>query len=513
MYKTNKILSITLVVILAMSVANASNLRFGFDWSGVIAAFSGEHALTGAILDAIKTGNAITFLNAVCVHFDGKPCYGNARRVLNDNTVVIGEVSDAMSSAILKDQFPNNRDEIQAPPLPYSSADEWLENQNRSFITSDYDDAQIAYMEIDGMQNLEDKDKKGALFVVPGQSEPCAKYDEILLDFYYAGYQKIFCIDHRGQGYSSRLLSDPFKNHVVSSDHFVKDLEKFINDVFVPQTSSPRFLACHSMGCAITLGYLVNMYNRPEDNRDTVFNAIAFNAPLVKANTNPFPYPIAVAIGEVMNFFNLGELYAPTKEKTFEESYDNSNFAGSTTSSLLRWTRHRDRCINLKDEFIGKEGQEHKGLCLGGVTASMAKEFFDLNVALENFEGKIGTPLLFQVAGDLEGSDNLVENKDTKTFFDKVKTEGSKLTNYASSRHQIWMESDSIRDSALGEVDEFFNTWKNTKKPECPLPSKCGEWNYSWRNWGCKNPSLCSYEYRFPDYHLGMSCRPKPITC
>ena len=102
------------------------------------------------------------------------------------------------------------------------------------------------------------------------------------------------------------------------------------------------------------------------------------NAPLVKANTDPFPYPVAVAIGEVMRFFGLSENYAPTKEKSFQQSYANSNFEGSTTSSLIRWTRHRDRCINFENKRIGED--EHVGLCLGGITAGMAKEFFDLKV-------------------------------------------------------------------------------------------------------------------------------------
>lgn len=516
----NKLIKLLLVLpmacmflIASTDAANLRQLSASNMWNMVKSVFMKEHALTSDMLHAIWNNDVNGFLNAACQKFANVDCYGNDRLLL-DNTL-IGENVNLLEDMDTKDllaKYPNNRDEIAKAPFGYKSVDEWLEGQERLYMTSTADekssDEKVSYMKIKGFG------EKGSLFVVPGQSEPCAKYDEILLDYYYAGYSMIYCIDHRGQGYSSRLLKNDeehFKNHVVSSDHFVTDLKSFIDTIFVKETddTKPRFLACHSMGCAITLGYLTNEYNDAKS--ETVFHAIAMNAPLVKANTDPFPYPVAVAIGEVMSFFGLSENYAPTKEKSFQQSYANSNFEGSTTSSLIRWTRHRDRCINFENKRIGED--EHVGLCLGGVTAGMAKEFFDLNVGLENFKGKIATPVLLQVAGDMETTDGLVMNQETVKFQEKALL-NSKVTNYRASKHQIWWESDSIRSNALGEVNEFFEKYaKEAKTERCPKPATCGSWNYSWRNWGCNDSSNCSYQYKFGDYHLGMSCRPKSTSC
>lgn len=487
-----------------VSAVASGNLRNGAQdvWSHVISALKSVGGLTQPMFAAIVAGDPVKFLNAVCMKYTGEECWPQNRRLV-DYTVPIstdGKIPDSMNPKNLLEKFPNNRDNILAPPSGYSSLDEWLQAQDWKVMESDHEGAKLAYVKIENVAG-----KKGALFVVPGKSEPCEKYDEILLSFFNSGYSTIYCIDHRGQGRSSRLLDNHYKNHVTSRFHFVDDLEKFIDTILVPeQGSKPKFLACHSMGCAITLGYLTRAY---DEKKETVFNAVAANAPLVKANTDPFPYPVAIAIGQVMTFFGLSTLYAPTKEKTFEEDYGNDNFETSTTQSLQRWLRQRTRCYNKKDMKVGVD--QHIGLCLGGLTAGMATEFFGLYDELEAFKGKITTPFLTQVAGDLSTTDGLVLNPDTVDFHKRAMKNG-KLTNYRTSKHQIWWNSDSIMSSSLGEVNDFFARNANKKVPQCKVPT-CGSWNWSWRNWGCKDSENCSYQYQFGDYHLGMSCRPKTV--
>ena len=52
---------------------------------------------------------------------------------------------------------------------------------------------------------------KGSMIMVPGQSEACTKYDEIMYDMTQEGYAPIYCIDHRGQGKSGRMLPEALK--------------------------------------------------------------------------------------------------------------------------------------------------------------------------------------------------------------------------------------------------------------------------------------------------------------
>ena len=193
------------------------------------------------------------------------------------------------------------------------------------------------------------------------------KYKEILYSFRIQGFSPIFCIDHVGQGSSDRVnQNDHFMQHVEKKEHLINAYETFLNTILpsIP-ASKPRFLACHSMGCALSFAVLINDY---EAQRATKFNAVVANAPLVKADTSPFPYPVATAIGKVMVGVGKGTSYAPTKEYTFAESFSNSAFSESTsTSSPERWLRYRNDCLAAKDKTFGHD--QHKGKCLGGLSA------------------------------------------------------------------------------------------------------------------------------------------------
>ena len=85
---------------------------------------------------------------------------------------------------------------------------------------------------------------------------------------------------------------------------------KFV-DVVMPadlaelgKTAQHKFLACHSMGCAVSFTWLIDEY---EAQRDVEFSAVAANAPLVKPFTDPFPYSVAVGIGTTMVSLGMGE--------------------------------------------------------------------------------------------------------------------------------------------------------------------------------------------------------------
>lgn len=183
------------------------------------------------------------------------------------------------------------------------------------------------------------------------------------------------------------------------------------------------------------------------------------NAPLIKADTSPFPYDIATLIGATMVNFGIGEWFAPTKGKTFEEDWNNAAYSatGSSVNSVNRWVRYRDTCVRYRNEIVGED--RHEGLCLGGVTGQMAKEFFDLYDEFEAFNAmddlKISTPVLIQVAGDVSGSDGLVMNPETVNFAERS-IDNVRQSNYEQSTHNIWFQGDDIRQPAMDEADTFF---------------------------------------------------------
>lgn len=483
-------------------------LRGTFSWSHV-SSLLGDH-INPDVRDAIASGDFKGFLNALCQQYSGEPCW-DERRLLESPAG-----ARALTSEDLLAKNPNNRDNIHQK----AELESWLASQSwRSFTSTvgrpgsrSTRDVNIRYVTIG--RPSEDPRPSQAVIVSVGQSEPVAKYDEFLQDLLSQGYSPIYVVEHRGQGTSDRLLPDHFKNHVESSEDFVADFKQFVDlaiaEIEAQTTTSKTFLACHSMGCAVAFRHLLNEY---QAQRPTVFNAIVANAPLIKADTDPFPYLVATAMGEVMVAFGIGEWYAPTKDKPFEESYGDDAFAGSTTSSLERWLRHRDRCVAHRDAKLG--ANQHTGLCLGGVTGQFAKEFFDLFDAIDEFndsKGKISTPVLIQMAGSPSGSDGLVLNPETTTFC-KESLKACTLSQYSDSKHNIWWERDEIRDSALVEMHNFFQKHDGNTVPQCPLPASCGQWDYSWSNWGCKNPSQCSSQRQWGDYLLGHTCRPSGPAC
>jgi lysophospholipase len=200
---------------------------------------------------------------------------------------------------------------------------------------------------------------KGAIILSPGNTEPAEQYDENMRDLVDRGYSPIYCIAHRGQGRSDRLLDDPYKAHVDGPADYTWDFRDFVELVANEKAGSnedkdkPLFLLCHSMGCAIAFTYLIEEY---EAQRPQLFHAVAGYGPLIKADTDPFPYDIAVSIGAVMMALGEGEAYPPTLGKTFEEQYGSATeaeaFKTATTSSLTRWKRDRQYCIELQTSLL-----------------------------------------------------------------------------------------------------------------------------------------------------------------
>jgi len=476
----------------------AQSSKFG-EVKELVKPFMGQMNLQAAT--ALAMNDPHEFLDAVVESYTHEHYFHDGKRALNEEEKIID------TPALLSTNPAN--DVVTRPGV--ADLDEWLLSKEWKTFTSDigkHEQRDAGNVEIKYVK-VQSEGNKGVMLLSVGNSEPVLKYSEIIYDMMTEGYT-VYAMDHRGQGFSTRLIDDHFKNHVENAVDYPADFAKFVRIVKKESAGKKMYLTCHSMGCGIALAHLLNEYNAGED---TTFNAVVAFAPLVKADTSPFPYSVAVGIGATMQILGLETSYAPTKEGDFLDNYHNGNFNGATTQSVQRWTKSRDRCVTYKDKKIGPDN--HVGLCLGGVTGGKAKEFFDLYDAFAEFmegEGKISTPILIQTAGDMSGSDGLVLNPETKKFCDQS-LKSCTLTNYPTSKHHIWTETDDIRNPAMKEAFDFFARNAGVKTAQCPTVPTCGAWNYSWRNWGCKNSDKCEYKYKFGDVHLGQSCRAKPINC
>jgi len=352
----------------------------------------------------------------------------------------------------------------------FSNLEYWFAGQTWDYFKSDVvhigssgtKDVYLSYVKVVGSGT------KGAMLVVPGNGESCYNYDETMKHFSDQGYSPIYCYTHRGMGSSDRMLDNHLKLHVEESDHFVKDCRKMVGIVTddLAGSGKPLFLYCHSLGCAVSLTYIIQEY---EHGQPQVFNAVVAQAPLIKPDTDPFPYDIAVAIGESMVFLNQGQEFAPTRDKPFEEWYDVSD---CQEGSIDRCTRRTQRCIDLRDAQLGRD--LHAGLCVGGVTANFAKELFDLYsdtfVGFMAQEGKkVVPPILLQQSGPPEGTDKLVVNAPQDEFC-QHSCNYCTMLKYPEAIHNLAKEKDEILFDFWEEVDKFYEQHKDTLREQEDLP-------------------------------------------
>ncbi len=109
-------------------------------------------------------------------------------------------------------------------------------------------------------------ESRGGVVISSGRTEGLALYQETIYDLVRNGYS-VYIHDHRGQGFSQRLLStDTTIGYVDEFDHYVTDLATFIDGPVRAARSAadtPLFLLAHSMGGTIAALYLQGVHDGP----------------------------------------------------------------------------------------------------------------------------------------------------------------------------------------------------------------------------------------------------------
>lgn len=275
------------------------------------------------------------------------------------------------------------------------------------------------------------------IVISPGRCESYLKYKENIFELYQSGYS-IFILDHRGQGLSERLLSNPYKGYVNNFDDYADDLYHFITTIVIPHSGgSLPFLLAHSMGCAISLR-MFQLYPK-------VTTKAALLSPMISIKTGPLPNLLAVYIIALAE--NINKLLSQTPWYFLAQTdYKAKPFKNNKQTN----------CEERYKQFIKTYNHNHK-VQLGGVTIHWLYEAFKNERKIFSDLNKIRTPLcVFQATND-----SIVENKKQNKFCKLLHSISPQLTDETpvviqGAMHELLFEIDEIRSTTLTKVIQFF---------------------------------------------------------
>jgi len=279
----------------------------------------------------------------------------------------------------------------------------------------------IHYMEFPVIQ------QKGTIVISNGRTEAILKYKELIYDLNRNGYT-LFLIDHRGQGLSERMSTDPQMGHVDDFDNYVLDLHHFVRERVLPRKPKHLYLLGHSMGGAIAARYLETF--------DDGFDAAVLNSPMLEPNL--FTANTSRLLCKVMELKEKREEYAPG-----QTSYDKGEQVFK--KNLLTHSR-------LRFELNAQEMREHPSAKVGGPSVGWIQNACKATSLAVDEADRIKIPVLI-----LRGSeDKIVNPKAEDRFCQKM---GKDCIGYEikGAWHELLIEKDEYRIEALSAILTFLD--------------------------------------------------------
>lgn len=296
-----------------------------------------------------------------------------------------------------------------------------LEKNRKAGYYKSFDGTGIFY------EYYEHPKEKAAIVMSHGFCEFTKKFEEVIFYFFQEGYS-VYIPDHRGHGYSQRIVEDRSKVHVHSYREYVRDFHGFITDIVLKGKIHRKLvLYGHSMGGAIAALYLEQY---PE-----VFSCAILSSPMLEIDFGKTPIFFVWLAMLYKKLIHLDEAYV-----SGHGAFDGVSHFES--SSCLSEVRYQDIFTKrLQDENYRTYGAS----CAWTLASLRAVRKLNKNAKL------VKTPvLLFQA-----GSDTTVKPGGQKKFAKRSKN--TRLVVMPGSKHEIYNAGSDIRKVYYADIFAFLN--------------------------------------------------------
>jgi lysophospholipase len=271
---------------------------------------------------------------------------------------------------------------------------------------------------------LQHADEIGALVISSGRTESYLKYAELAYELRDVGVS-IYIMDHRGQGFSGRMLDDPQKGYVYDFSDYVADFGTFMDSVVMATPHAKVLGLAHSMGGPILASYL--------EQQPGTFDAVVLSSPMMEINAGWLSETAAWAAAEAATAIGFGEHYAIGKGPY------NAAAANDVSHSATRYA--------VNSDFVAA----HPEIALGGPTYRWVEQAVEgERAARGDAAGSIDAPILLLQSG----ADQIVMPGGQETFC--FNAPDCRLQTIDGAGHELVQERDDLRVQALDAMSAFF---------------------------------------------------------
>ncbi|MCW7753729.1 alpha/beta hydrolase [Desulfobotulus sp. H1] len=275
------------------------------------------------------------------------------------------------------------------------------------------------------------------VLILTGRAECLDKYDRMAALF---SEKKVAVVrkDWRGQGGSGRMLRDPQKGHVENFELYRMDLLQIMEQVVAPLQPGRVLLLGHSMGSHLALQCILQGCRN--------IHAAVLGSPMFSIDTGPLPWPVVSEICRAAVRLGQGGAYIPGGGPFNPRAA----FVGNNLT-------HDEEHFYRFQNFLKK----HRSFQMGAPTLGWVHAAdVSMQSLWDALAGKRKTLPLLILSG---GEDRVVHPEMHRKAVRLLP--GARHVIFPGGRHEIYMETRSIREKVWQQIEVFLMSIGFFKEP------------------------------------------------